>query len=105
MKYILAFFVLFMGFIGSSAAYAQVEITEIMYDLEGGDAGLEWVEIHNTGGSVVDLTQWRFFEADVNHKLGIIYGDGILGAGEYGVIVSDVSPIKTGEVFDSSFSL
>jgi hypothetical protein len=69
------------------------------------DAGLEWVEIHNTGTTPVDLTAWRLFEADTNHKLGIVSGDGVLGGGEYGLIVSDVSPVSFGEVFDSTFSL
>lgn len=105
MKYFLAFFVVVVGFFSGNVALAQIEITEIMYDLEGGDAGLEWVEVHNTGSNPVDLSSWRFFEADTAHKLSIVYGDGVLSGGEYGVIVSDVPPISIGEIFDSTFSL
>ena len=47
---------------------AQIEITEIMYDVPGSDAGREWIEIHNTGNTT-DLTDWRFFESGSNHKL------------------------------------
>lgn len=40
--------------------YAQIEITEIMYDLEGSDAKREWVEVFNNGSVSIDLTDWRF---------------------------------------------
>lgn len=47
---------------------AQVEINEIMYDLEGADAGREWVEIFNNSTSEVDLTDWKFNDGS-NHIL------------------------------------
>src|SRR3989344_4319339 len=41
---------------------ASVQITELMYDLEGADNGFEWVEITNTGSTAVDVGKWRLFE-------------------------------------------
>jgi len=105
MKIILPILVFFVSFIQVTIASAQVEITEIMYDLEGGDSGLEWVEIHNAGDSSTNLSGWRLFEADTNHKLTILSGDGILGSGEYGLIIADVNPGFYGDVFDTTFSL
>ncbi len=104
-------FTVFFLFCCASFVSAQVEITEVMYDLEGGDSGREWIEIYNAGGDSVDIPAWRFFEADTNHKLKVISGDGILSAGEYAVIVSDDTKFYidnstfSGDVFDSSFSL
>ncbi|MCR4281332.1 MAG: lamin tail domain-containing protein, partial [Candidatus Kaiserbacteria bacterium] len=44
-------------------ASAQVVISEIMYDLEtGSDSGREWVEVFNSGGSSVNLTDWKVSE-------------------------------------------
>lgn len=63
---------------------AQIEITEIMFDPEGNDEGREWIEILNNSSSTVDLTGWKLFENQTNHKLS---GDLILSAGEYAVIV------------------
>jgi len=96
----------------AGTAFAQVEITEIMYDLkEGSDTGREWVEIHNVGADSVDVSSWRFFEAETNHKLKPISGNGTLSAGEYAIIVSDNekfhadNPSFSGSVLESSFSL
>lgn len=50
-------------------SYAQVEISEIMYDHEGTDSGNEWVEIHNTSSSAINLEDWSFRENEVNHGL------------------------------------
>lgn len=49
-------------------AGAQAEITEIMYDLEGVDAGREWVEVFNNSESEVDLSGWKFNDGS-NHIL------------------------------------
>ena len=92
--------------------YAQVVMTEIMYDAAGTDTGREWVEVQNTGAASIDLTTWKFFEANVNH--GIDQVDGYakeLLAGEFGVVISDKAkflldyPSFAGKLFKSSFSL
>ena len=91
---------------------AQIAITEVMYDPSGSDTGREWVEVQNVGGSTINFTTWKFFEANVNH--GIEQIDGYvaeLAANEYGVVVSDKTkflldfPNFSGKIFKSSFSL
>ncbi|MDP3784463.1 MAG: lamin tail domain-containing protein [bacterium] len=93
-------------------AQAQAVLTEIMYDLEGSDAGREWVEIYNDGTTSVDLTDWKLFEANTNH--GITAMDSqtyILSAGAYAVAADNTEkflldwPDFSGALFDSSFSL
>ena len=104
-KYLLVLLIL------PNALFAQVEISEIMYDLEGSDAKREWIEVVNTGSVLVDIGEWKFFEADTNHKLNLIKGDSNLGVGGYAVIADNADtflsdwPNFSGVLFDSSFSL
>jgi len=104
--------ILFVGaFFIPIVSFAGVIITEIMYDPDGNDTGREWVEIYNNGDEDIDITNWRFEEADTNHKLKLFSGDGIISAGGYGVIADNPEmflgdfPIFSGVLFDSSFSL
>ena len=39
----------------SSAAFAQLQITEVMFDSDSAEPRWEWFELRNTGGSAVDL--------------------------------------------------
>jgi len=95
-------------------AYAQVAVTEIMYDLpkdSGSDGGREWLEVLNTGNEDVDISSWRLYEAEVNHKLKSFQGDTFLQAGGYAIIADNPGkflldwPGFSGAIFDSSFSL
>lgn len=91
---------------------ASVEISEIMYDPKGGDAGAggEWIEIHNTDTVAIDLTRWIFFENNTNHG---ITADNVaeIPASGYAVISSNLDYFKTfftnysGLLFKASFSL
>lgn len=89
---------------------ANVRITEIMYDLEVSDTDREWVEIFNDGTEQVDLTDWKFFEANTNHGL-TSSGSMTLAPGAYAIIVQKVEaftgdwPNISALVLDSSFSL
>jgi hypothetical protein len=91
--------------------FAQIEITEIMYDIEGSDSGREWVEIYNNGNGAVDLSDWKFFENGVNHGLSAYSENTKLAAGEYAIIADNAEKFLTdwpnffGSLFDSSFSL
>lgn len=92
--------------------FGQVQITEVMYDPSGSDTGREWVEVQNIGGSTIDFTTWKFFEANVNHGIDQLDGYSVeLNPGEYGVVVSDKAkflvdfPNFVGKIFKSSFSL
>ncbi len=89
--------------------YASLEITEIMYDLEGTDSGLEWIEIHNTGSSPIAIDDWHFLENDVHHGLT---ADGFteLDPNSYALIVQDLAQASSNLGSDkllikSSFSL
>ena len=76
-------------------ASAQVMITEIMYDPTDADAGSggEWIEVRNTGAAAADLTQWIFFEAEVNHGI-TADGNAIVPPDGYAVISRDLSVLK-----------
>lgn len=90
--------------------FADIRITEIMYDVPGTDTGREWVEIINDSGEEVSLEGITLFENNVQHKIDIS-SNGTLLAGEYGVIADNKEkflidyPSFTGKVFDSVFSL
>ncbi|OGI65147.1 hypothetical protein A3A95_04205 [Candidatus Nomurabacteria bacterium RIFCSPLOWO2_01_FULL_39_18] len=110
MKKIIIFSIIF--FLSYHFAFAGIEISEIMYDLKtGSDEGREWVEIRNNSDTPEDLSAFKFFEADTNHKLTVFQGDVKVGAQSYAIIVSDPIKFKIdwpnfgGTIFDSSFSL
>ena len=101
---------------GSSKAsprFYPVVINEIMYNPLGSDEGREWIEIFNSGDSLVDLTNWKFYENQTNHTLTAIQGSMILAAGDYAVIVNSSDknkflidyPNYNGTLLKSSFSL
>lgn len=93
-----------------SAVFASFEISEIMYDLPGADAGREWVELHNTGVGLVDIANWKLYESNTNHRL-VPEGSSIIPEGGYAIIADDVVKFKSdwpsyrGVLFSSSFSL
>ncbi|MBU1046202.1 lamin tail domain-containing protein [Patescibacteria group bacterium] len=93
---------------------AQIEITEIMYDLEiGGDTGREWIEVYNSGTEDVNLSEYRLYEAEVNHKIKSILegGNTIINGGGYAILSDNPEkffedqPNFAGLVLDTSFSL
>lgn len=94
-------------------ASANVVISEIMYDLTGADSGREWVEIFNSGAEFVDLTNWKLYEAETNHKINLFKKTDsfVLPANSYAVIADDPAkflidwPNFAGVVYDSTFSL
>lgn len=102
---------LFFIFLFPAVACAEVRFTEVMYDLEGADAGREWVEVCNTGSDSVDLTGWKFFENGTNHGLTEAQGGTAISSGECAVIADNSGTFLSehggfsGVLFDSSFSL
>ena len=103
--------------VGVYFVFAQTEstgsivITEIMYDLPGSDTGREWIEVKNNSSGDVDLSTYKFFENDTNHKLESFQGELILSYGSFAIIADDPAkflidwPNFSGIIFDSSFSL
>jgi len=91
---------------------ADIRISEIMYDLaEGGDTGREWIEVYNNSSESINLSEWKLFEANVNHSLNIFQGSEVLLASGIAIIADNPSkflidnPSYSGVIFDSSFSL
>lgn len=56
-------------------------------------SGYQWVEIYNKSDEDIDLSDWKFFEADTNHGLSVSVSstiqNGIISAGSYAVIVQN----------------
>jgi len=92
-------------------AEASVFINEIMYDAEGSDDGMEWIEVYNDSDTGIDLTTYKLFEGDTNHKIISYVGGANLDAKSYAVISSNPEKFKNtttnfiGLVFKSSFTL
>ncbi len=82
-----------------------------MYDREGSDDGLEWIEVYNEADVSVDLTQYKLFEADTNHKIVSYSGGTSLNPKIYGIISNNPQkflsawPSFSGVIFKSSFTL
>lgn len=108
-KRILFLFLLFF-FSCFRVAFA-LQITEIMYDTEGSDKGVEWIEIYNDTDHDLDISNLKFFEGNTNHKLIYVSGQKTLIPQGFFLIVSDPVAFKnlwknySGTIFDSSFSL
>src|SRR3989338_4557827 len=100
-----------LGILLPTKVSAGVVITEIMYDLEGTDTNREWIEVYNNGSSAIDLSGYKFFEANTNHGLILFEGDTNVPASGYAVIAVDPAKFKLDwpsfipTSFDSSFSL
>ena len=102
----------FVFFLPHCFVLANIEINEIMYDLKtGSDDGREWIEIYNNSDVTADLSTFKLFEADTNHKLVVVSGDSKLQAESYAIIVSTPEkfgkdfPNFSGVILDSTFSL
>ena len=110
--------VTFLFFCLAGSAFAQVEITEVMYDLEGSDTNREWVEIYNGGSDDIDLAKWWFVdmasENEKRHKFSPYpkeSGDVVIRSNSFAVIVIKPEAFLedwsgfSGKILDSSFSL
>lgn len=70
----------------------------------------EWIEIYNKGSEAVDITGWKFYEDQTNHKLSIFQNDFIIDPGEYAIIANvaqnfkNLHPDFNGTILDSSWS-
>ena len=91
--------------------YAEIRISEIMYDPPSIDTGHEWVEIYNDTDATVTLTDWKFFENATNHRIVEFRGGTSLPPHGYAVIADNPANFLadnssyTGLLFDSAFSL
>lgn len=107
MKYLLLVFCCAVFLPRDVFAATNVQITKVS---TLGSAAHEWVEITNTGDVAVSLTNWKFFESNVNHSLKLIQGSSTLSPHETAIITEDTPtflkdfPNTTTTVFDSSWS-
>lgn len=92
-------------------AFANVEITEIMYDTPGSDSGREWVEVTNTGAENLDIGKYKLFENATNHGLTLVSGSSMLAAGTSAILADNPTkfladyPSYAGPLFNTAFSL
>ena len=107
------FVIFFLSSIQVVVAQEETPIifTEIMYDLDGGDDGHEWVEIYNNSDTSYEIgADWRFFDG-ANHVLNVVQGDTSLESGEVVVIADNAEnflldyPDYTGTLVDSVVKL
>lgn len=76
-------------------------------------SGEQWIEIYNKGSEDVDLSSWRFWEAETNHTLSVseksLIQNFVLSPGSYAVITQndvtffDLHPDFSFLVLDSSW--
>lgn len=103
--------VLFVLSVPACASAASVQITEIMYDPPGANAGNQWIEVTNIGTQPVDLAGYKLSTGGVNHKLVLASGTTTLGASESAILASSPDnfsaqyPGYHGILFKSAFSL
>lgn len=108
-KFFISSIFIFTFFIAPVFSYANVSITEIMYDVSGSDTGREWIEVKADAGT--DLSDWKLFEANTNHGLTLAKGSALIPVGGFAVIADNTEkflldfPSFSGTLFDSSFSL
>ncbi len=95
---------------GITTVFAQVIITEIMYDTPGTDTKHEWIEVYNNGNEAVNLSNWKLKEGGTNHNLAWVKGTSMLTAGSYAVIADDATIFLAdfsqfnATLFDSTFT-
>ena len=107
------FFILLFTISIPNLSFAQIKITEIMYDLEGSDSGREWIEVYNTGSISFDLETIKIEIKNDTSRHTVVYksGESLLKPGDYGIIADNTGnflvdvPNYASSLFDSNFSL
>jgi MYXO-CTERM domain-containing protein len=80
------------GLAVAGSAQADVIITEIFYNLRGSEGGLtEWIEVHNTGSSAVDMSGWVYGDSQDNTFAPGLPSGSVLPAGGTAVIVGQTA--------------
>jgi len=97
------------------SVFAQIIISEFLYDAEGSDADQEFVELFNAGTLPIDLTGWKINDGS-NHTLNVPPKNGGTGSmsiapGAYVLLVDDAAafiPLHSGifvSIIDTVLSL
>ncbi|MCB1033120.1 MAG: lamin tail domain-containing protein, partial [Acidobacteria bacterium] len=78
-----------------------VILTEVMYDPNGADGGLEWVELYNTTGSAIDLADMSLGAGGGDYTSSQAQLSGTIGAGSTFVVGGPTSSADNGNpVYD-----
>jgi len=74
-------------------------------------SGHEWIEVLNLTDSPIDMTGWKFWENETNHKLTLFAGDDtIIDPGEHAIVAQKADifatdyPNVTSTIIDSAWS-
>ncbi len=65
---------------------SDVIITEVLYDVSGGDDGYEWVELYNRGSNPIDLSTWSVGNGGYDYTYSLVPLCGLIGPGEYFIV-------------------
>ncbi len=88
---------LLSGILYPAMMSASVQITEIMYDPFKTDStsGSEWIEVQNISGDTINLTEWIFYENEVDHGItAVVEGEGVIPPNGYAIISRDPTAFK-----------
>ena len=95
----------------SAQTTGDININEIMYNPPGADTNHEWIELYNNDTTDINITGWRFYEAETDHRLTLVQGNMTIPAGGYAIIADNATaflsehPECNCTVIDSAFSL
>ncbi len=104
------FVLVFLFLISFHVAHAALEITEIMYDPKGANAGHQWIEVYNSGTDSVSIDNtWRFNDGSshyINDKDPFVVPPQFyfILTGSKDTFLAD-HPSYSGTVIDTSMSL
>jgi len=110
------YFVFIVIFLGSfKIAYANLEITEVMYDPQGANTSHQWIEVYNNGSESIDLSNWFLADYDTSWHFRSISSDSttILGSNSYAIIAKTYNltdfksknPSLNGQLFKANITL
>lgn len=92
-------------------SFAQVLITEIMYDPAGADSGHEWVELYNAGASSVSLAHWKLLARGASHNIVAASSGELMAPHAYAVIAQKTAVFRSqypdfgGSLYHAAFTL
>jgi hypothetical protein len=101
---------IFLLLLFSNTANAM-RINEIMYNPNGTDPGREWIEVYNNNEFEINISDWKFFENEVNHGITLFQGSELASVNDYVILADDAQqllndyPGFSKTIFESSFSL
>ena len=90
---------------------AKIIINEIMYNPVGSDVSNQWIEIYNNDTFDCDISDWKIFESNTNHRLTLQQGSMIIPSRTYAIMADNATnflinhPNFNGTIIESSFSL